>query len=134
MINALLLSAPQTIRKFWLYLLISIFPPFVSAQTPVLMFDKLAVGDAGQVVFRVFPSTTVHSNPLTNSGQYSYTTEDKKYIIDVSPDSITSSRFRSFTFEARIKRDGPDDMGWYVYTVRADPVGKFPDLLANVGF
>jgi len=104
----------------------------MAAQTPMLAFEALNLEDGSQVTFKVFPASRVYSGPTE---QLSSVSDDGKYILFFDPDTITPvPRFRSFTFVVSIRQAGQNDASWYAYDVRAEPVGKFADVLANVKF
>jgi hypothetical protein len=122
-------------RAFWCCSLLLLCPRALLAQGPVLTFDTVPFGNTGQITFKTFPSATVRPNPAASQDLYSYETEDHKFVIVVNPDTITSvPRYSAFTFDASVKRQGGNDAVWYVYNVRADPVGQFADMLKNVSF
>ncbi len=105
------------------------------AQAPSLTFDTVPFGNTGQIAFKTFPSATVRPSPAASQELYSYETDDHKFVIVVNPDTITSvPRYSAFTFDASVKRQGGNDAVWYLYNVRADPVGQFADVLKNVSF
>jgi len=122
-----------------LWLSISL-PSAMLAQTPILTFDTLTIGNAGQVSFTAFladrgASSAVAGEPVAGEQRYLYRTDDNRFVISVNPDTISSApRYKAFTFEVKVRNSAPSDAAWHVYEVRADPIGKFPDVLANVGF
>jgi hypothetical protein len=135
-LHALLKAQQRLRRKFWCLTLTIMFPIAIVAQTPTLTLDIASIpGNTGQVSFKAFLSTTVHPGTPTGQEQYSYETDDHKYVIFVDPNTIAPvPRYNAFTFVASVKRQGQNDASWYVYNVRAEPVGKFADVLTDVHF
>jgi hypothetical protein len=105
------------------------------AQAPSLILETATIGNTGQVSFKTFLSATAHPSSAAAQEQYSYETEDRKYVAVVDPDTILSvPRYNAFAFEVSIRRMSQANAIWYVYNVRAEPVGKFADVLASVSF
>lgn len=130
-------TAQQKVRHMLCYLSLAImFSVAMVAQTPTLILDTASIpGNTGQVSFKAFLSTTVRPGTPTSQEQYLYETDDHKYVIFIDPNTITPvPRYNAFTFVASVKSQGQSNASWYVYNVRAEPVGKFADVLADVHF
>lgn len=129
------LSSMRRLRP-WASLALLLLPSWLFGQAPALTVDEVTVGAAGQVSFNVFPSISLLPSSTPAPQQYSYATQDHKYVVVVDPGTVTASTsiFRSFSFTASARKAADPASPWYVYNVTAHPVGRFPDISANVNF
>ena len=97
-----------------------------------VVLDPFSFGNAGQVKFKTMPSGETSSGSQVFQPQNSYETNDHKYEIFLDLDKISSDpRSSSYWFEIRVRAKN-GGAGWSLFNVRADPVGKFADTLAEV--
>jgi hypothetical protein len=137
MANLKVLSKPTNHlpRAFWSCIFLLFWAKALASQTPTLTLDTVNIGSSGQMSFKVLPATKVGPSPTVGQDLFSYETDDQKFVIVVNPDSIASlAKFNIFSFDASVRRKGQNDAVWYLYSVTAYPVGKFPDVLENVGY